>query len=81
LYVSKENLQLKRALRWLWYPIVYIIFIIIVGAFTGFYPYPFANVTNLGYPKALLNGVWIVAAFLVLSLIFIGIARSINRKR
>lgn len=79
LFVSKDGLNWKNAFLWLWYPVAYIIYIIILGALTNFYPYPFANVDVLGYAKSLLNGVWITAAFLVLSLILIAIAKCARR--
>lgn len=82
LYVSKEGLKWKNALLWLWYPVAYIIYIMILGALTGFYPYPFANVDVLGYPKALMNGLYITIAFGVLSTIFVAIAKkSASTKR
>jgi hypothetical protein len=49
------------------FPACYMAFALIRGAFDGFYPYPFANVTNLGYLKVVINGFWI-------SLLFVGLA-------
>ncbi len=80
MFVSKNGLSYKHALIWLWYPLVYIIYLIILGENTGFYPYPFTNVTALGYSKALLNGAGIISVFAIVAVIFITIARLGNRK-
>jgi len=42
-------------------------FALIRGAFDGFYPYPFANVTKLGYLKVVINGFWIALLFVALA--------------
>jgi hypothetical protein len=49
------------------FPAFYMVFTMIRGAVVGFYPYPFADVNALGYPRVIVNGVWI-------SLIFFGLA-------
>lgn len=79
LFVPKKELQWRHAFNWLLYPVAYIIYLVIMGAITGFYPYPFADVNKLGYMTAMLNGVLIIAAFLVLSLLLIGAARIRSR--
>ena len=75
LFVRRSELKWKMALTWLSYPIGYILLVMLVGALTGFYPYPFANAGKLGYPKALTNGFWVLIGFLVLSLVLIGIGK------
>jgi hypothetical protein len=75
LFVQKNELKWKHAFNWLLYPVAYIIYLLVSGPFTGFYPYPFADVNKLGYPAAMLNGVFIIAGFFVLSLLLIGISR------
>jgi hypothetical protein len=79
LFVPKKELKWKHAFNWLLYPCVYIIYLLITGAVTGFYPYPFADVNKLGYTTAMLNGVLIIACFLILSLLLVGAARISSR--
>lgn len=79
-FVSKDTLEWKSTIYWLWYPVAYIIYVIILGALTGFYPYPFANADKLGYGKAITNGVYITLAFLGMSLIFVAIAKAGRKK-
>lgn len=49
------------------FPAFYMAFVMIRGAFDGFYPYPFANVTNLGYLKVVINGLWVAVLFVALA--------------
>lgn len=77
--VPREGLQWNYAISYLWYPVCYIIYVIILGERTGFYPYPFANVEKLGYPRAILNGVSICVGFLVAALVFIAVGRKSRR--
>lgn len=80
LFVPKASLQWKYALLWLWYPVLYILYIIVLGALTGFYPYPFADVSQLGYSRALLNGLGITGAFFIFGLLFVALGRGASRK-
>jgi hypothetical protein len=75
LFVPKKDLQWKDAVIWLVYPFIYLIFILIHGKLTNFYPYPFVNVTNLGYSEVLYNSGVIMTLFIFISLLFIGIGR------
>lgn len=80
LFVTKTGLKWSNVLGWLWYPAAYVIYLILLGVLTGFYPYPFANVTKLGYSQALLNGVYITSAFAILSLLFVAISKAVEKK-
>jgi len=79
-FVRKSELKWKMALTWLSYPLGYILLVMLVGALTGFYPYPFADAGKLGYPRALTNGFWVLTGFLVLSLLLIGLGRIKTKK-
>lgn len=69
----------SAAVVWLGYPLVYAAYSLIHGAVTGFYPYPFINVSNLGYDKVLINMAVLVLVFLGLGLALIGIDRRMGR--
>ncbi|MBS1600579.1 MAG: Pr6Pr family membrane protein [Bacteroidetes bacterium] len=77
-FVPKGQLYWKNGFRWLLYPFVYLVYVLIRGFIDCFYPYPFANVNKLGYGKALTNGFWILIFFLVLGLILIAIDSAIK---
>ncbi|HDZ04560.1 hypothetical protein LCGC14_0079660 [marine sediment metagenome] len=72
--VRKNDLRLKSFLGWLLYPVLFIVFILARGHFSGFYPYPFLNVPEIGYEKTLLNISIVFATTLTIftSLILIG---------
>ncbi|CAM4387430.1 Pr6Pr family membrane protein [Flavobacterium terrigena] len=73
-FATKTDLIFKDITIWLWYPIGYFIYIIIRGHFSGFYPYPFIHVTEIGYPQVLINSVLVSLFFLFImgALIFVG---------
>jgi len=79
MYVPKAGLQYKNALPWLIYPLLYIIWTAIHGAISGFYPYPFINVAELGYNKVLVNTGGLLIAFLGLSLFLVAVAKYLSR--
>ncbi|MEP6584422.1 MAG: Pr6Pr family membrane protein [Ginsengibacter sp.] len=72
-FMPKAGLKSKDILPWLLYPFIYVIYILIRGAFTGLYPYPFIDVKELGYNKVLLNSGMLVIVFVVFSLLFVGV--------
>ncbi len=75
LMVPKNNLQWKNAFPWLCFPLIYCIYVLLRGAFSGFYPYPFMNVTELGYRKVLINSAAVCGTFLFVSFLLITIAK------
>jgi len=65
---------------WLLYPFFYFIWILIFGAITSFYPYPFIDVTKLGYHKVILQSGILTGGFLLLSFLFVAIDRLMKPK-
>jgi hypothetical protein len=49
------------------YPLVWLTFTLIRGAIIDFYPYPFVDVTHLGYGWVVVNCVWIALLYLALA--------------
>lgn len=66
LYVNTTGLQLRRLALWIIYPVIYIVFIIVRGNYSGFYPYPFLNVNEIGFESTLVNISIILGLMLVL---------------
>jgi Co/Zn/Cd efflux system component len=79
-FVAKKELTWTSFIPWLIYPLVYCIYILIRGVFSDFYPYPFMDVSKLGFGKVLVNSLIVTAVFLGFSLLFIGIGRKSNAK-
>lgn len=78
-FVPKDQLTWKSALVWLIYPLVYSIYTLIHGAITNWYPYPFIDPNKIGWNSVAINSVYVLIAFFVVSLIFIGIGKLRRR--
>lgn len=81
LYTPKATLEWKDSFTWALYPFFYTVFIGVRGAISGFYPYPFINVAELGYPKVLMNGMVLVLVFVFLFLVLIGMAKLLSKQK
>ena len=77
-FVPKGRVSARSIPWWLLYPVGYAAFSLLHGAVTGFYPYPFLEVRQLGYERVLLNMGLLTAAFAVLGLILVGIDRLLG---
>ncbi|MCX8602042.1 MULTISPECIES: Pr6Pr family membrane protein [unclassified Gilliamella] len=60
--------------------LAYGVYIFVRGYYTNRYPYPFINVTRIGYPKALLAAGIVFLMFVALALLFWGIDALRRRK-
>ena len=78
IFIPIEGLKWKNAFSWLIYPIIYMAYAIMHGVITKFYPYPFVDVNNLGYNKALLNAGAVLLVFFLLSLTLIATGKLIK---
>jgi hypothetical protein len=74
-FVPKGTLHWNQPLYWLIYPVLYIAYCLVRGAFINFYPYHFADPILLGYPKALTNTAFLLIGFWLLGLIVVAIDR------
>ena len=74
-----EGLKWKNALSWLLYPIAFILYTIIHGAITKFYPYMFVDVTRHGYNKVLANAGLFFLAIFFLSLVLIATGKLMGK--
>jgi hypothetical protein len=79
--MRKSFLKWNSFFPWLIYPLCYLFYILIRGAFSGFYPYPFVDVKKLGYSNVLINSLGITLLFTVLFLLFIALGNIAKRKR
>ncbi len=58
------------------YPVAYFGYAMLRGAVSGFYPYPFINVAQLGYERVCANAVAILIGYLIFSTILIALKRK-----
>lgn len=67
-----------RVLLWfLIWPVAYFAYSLIRGAVTGWYPYPFVDVTVLGYPVALRNLVVVAVLLLAVGAVYLLLDRRL----
>jgi hypothetical protein len=81
LFVPKGTLRFKDALAWIPFPLAYMLWTFVYGALSGFYPYPFVDVSKLGYGRVTANALGLFAGFLALGLVMIAIDRFWGRAR
>jgi hypothetical protein len=81
IFVPKNTLNWSDTLAWLCYPFIYLLFVLLRGAMSGFYPYPFIDVNQLGYHKVMLNSFYMLIVFLTLSLLLVGIGKLMGNHR
>jgi len=79
LFVPKGEVAWRTGLACLGFPAAYAAWTLAQGAVSGWYPYPFVDVPELGYAQTLLNIAGLVLAFLALELALVGIGRGIAR--
>lgn len=79
LCVKKNDLKWRDILPWLIYPFVYLVYVLIRGAISGVYPYPFIDISQIGYTRALINSVGVTVLIVLLSLFFVWVSRRSKR--
>lgn len=79
LFVPKGGLRIGQALRWLAFPLVFLCWTLVHGAASGFYPYPFVDVAELGIGQVLANGAALLVVFAVSGAICVFADRMIGR--
>jgi hypothetical protein len=77
LFVPRFHLTLRKCLLWLIYPLSYLSITLWRGSSSDFYPYPFIDVGELGYPHVLFNASLLVVAFVTLMGVFV----ALNHRR
>ncbi len=79
LFGPRKLVSARIALLALIFPVAWLIFTLVRGAFVPFYPYPFIDVTVLGYAKTLLNCLWVALLFVGITALYTGFDRTLAR--
>lgn len=79
-FVSTKKVDYTSIPYWLIYPGLYFVYTIVHGYFSQFYPYPFLDVSKIGFLQAFLNCLVVLALFSLLSLVFSYIANKRAQK-
>jgi hypothetical protein len=64
-FARKGALSVRDPLLWAAYPVAYFVYALARGAATGFYPYPFMDVSQLGWTQTLVNAALIALGYLI----------------
>jgi hypothetical protein len=75
LHVPRGALHWRVLGYWCLYPIGYFGYVLLRGAFTRFYPYPFLDVAHLGYAQVFVNAAAMLAGFVALGALFVALKR------
>lgn len=79
LLVPKQHITYEHIAAWLLYPVVYLMYTLIHGALSGFYPYPFVDAAAWGYQKVFTNSAFFTLAFMGVGVVFVTVAQLITR--
>ncbi|MEQ1764456.1 MAG: Pr6Pr family membrane protein [Pyrinomonadaceae bacterium] len=74
-FAPKAGIVLADVAKWLMYPIVYVVYSLVRGAFVDWYPYWFVDVTQFGYPKSLAHTGLVLIAFAVVGFVYFGLSK------
>jgi len=78
-FVPKAGLKYKDVLPWLWFPFIYFIYVLVRGAVSGDYPYPFLNAAKAGYAQVMLNALILLPIIWGLGALYVLIARLMSK--
>ncbi|RKS23418.1 hypothetical protein BJ917_2474 [Pseudomonas sp. WPR_5_2] len=78
-WVRKGTLRLRHIALWMIYPLVYFAYSMLRGHLLATYPYPFIDVGKLGYPQVFVNAAGLLAGFVLIGLIAVGLDRHRSR--
>lgn len=74
-FTPKAGLEYRHAVRWMRYPLGYLVYALLRGAIDGWYPYFFVDASRLGYARALTNAAALTLAMLVAGLLLVAVTR------
>ncbi|MFD2595209.1 Pr6Pr family membrane protein [Sphingobacterium griseoflavum] len=80
LIIRSGKIEPSRVYRWLCYPILYLLFALTRGYFSGFYPYPFLNIEEIGFGTTLINVALISFGTIVMLALLITLGKWIQKK-
>ncbi|HMN87255.1 MAG TPA: Pr6Pr family membrane protein [Bauldia sp.] len=78
-FVRKGTLHLPAVGWMLVPPLGYAAYTLVHGPFSGFYPYPFVDVTKIGYVHVLANIGKFIVLFSLFGFVFLGLDKAIGR--
>jgi hypothetical protein len=79
LFGPRPRIDRTSLLKHLAWPVAYLAYVLAFGAATGWYPYPFFNVTRIGYARTLLSALVITLLLLTVGAIYYALDRKLAR--
>jgi len=76
--VPHGALRWRDVAGWLLFPLGYVIWVFVRGAWVGEYPYPFIDVGQLGWARVGVNALGVMAVFVALGLVVVGLDRRLG---
>jgi len=77
-FAPKIGLELRDPLLWSVYPLAYLFYVVVRGSVDGRYPYPFIDVSDLGYGRIILNSSMLLAAYVVAGLAVVALGPGVG---
>jgi len=81
LFCNKKVLRWHQIFYWLIFPLGYLLYTLWHGSVSGFYPYPFINVSELGIESVILNSLAMTLVFVLIAVVLIGLGKWQNKQR
>ena len=75
LAVPKATLRWPQVIHWQLYPAAYFAYVLARGAVDHWYPYPFLDVTKLGYLLVLVDACAVLLVFVAVALLLVALGR------
>lgn len=79
-FTPRGRLRWLDAGKWLAFPLIYSLWLLLLGAVSGWYPYWFLDLPELGWGRSLLNLGGLLAFFGVVGLTIVAIDRVVGRR-
>ena len=79
-FVPKGYTKWTQIFRWLIYPFIYLLYILVRGGYTGHFPYPFLDVNQLGIERVAQYCGIIMAGFIAVGILLL-IAERLMKKQ
>ncbi len=76
LAVPRRSIPWREVTLWAIYPIVYFVYAMARGTASGFYPYPFLNVSTIGFGMVILNALACLLGFFAIVAVLLAIKSS-----
>lgn len=76
---KKNNLNWSLLLKWMIYPLAYLVYSLIRGSIVNWYPYPFLDVSIIGMQQTIINSLGVTGLFLLIGFILYSIENKLSK--